>query len=123
MDLMFFIYLAGVSEKLYIFSICLAIFLGIIAFVCIGSINEARTDEDRKNCKYFFKIYASLAVLFFAISVVIPDSKTMYAMAAAHYGEKAIKSETFQRLNSKALNLLEVKIDEMLEDQNARQSK
>ncbi|KHD88855.1 MAG: hypothetical protein OM95_06990 [Bdellovibrio sp. ArHS] len=61
------------------------------------------------------KVLAALCPTFALIAAVIPSQKTMYAMAAAYYGEQAVKSETFQRLNGKAMQLLEVKIDELLE--------
>lgn len=94
--------------------------LGVIGFVTLVTGNFEDCYREEKTLKYqtlrnkLLKIFTLLLVFGALLSTLIPSQKTMYAMAAAYYGEQAVKSETFQRLNGKAMQLLEVKIDELI---------
>lgn len=116
MNLALYIYLCDVVGNigglLHVSAIFSAICLfanALTFFICL------EWKEDRSRAFRLFRYTVPACFLMFFISSVVPSQKTMYAMAAAYYGEQAVKSETFQRLNGKAMQLLEVKIDEFLE--------
>lgn len=119
MNLALYIYLCDVMNNLKEFSVGISFLLSVIVIICmffffitIGVEHEKTQNALSKKIIYWTFPF----ILFFvALSIFIPSKKTMYAMAAAYYGEQAVKSETFQRLNGKAMQLLEVKIDELLE--------
>lgn len=115
MSVMMFIYLAGISENV----VSLLRFLSTVPFVLwllfLGPLvlEEVVTKEIAIRITICFFIVSSLLGFF---SVLIPSKNVIYSMGAVHYGEKALQSETFQRLNDKALKLLEIKMDDLLEE-------
>lgn len=101
----------------------LSMLICLVTYAVSSDFNQFKRGEElceakvkQKNILGCAKIFAICSVSSLAVSVVVPSKNTMYAMAAAYYGEQAVKSETFQKLNSKAMQLLEVKIDELIGD-------
>lgn len=108
MNLALYIYLCDVVSSLSIMFAVLAAVVGFVLFMALPA-----SDGDILKWKpYWF--FWSLPPVFVLFSCLMPSQKTMYAMAAAYYGEQAVKSDTFQKLNGKAMKLLEVKIDELI---------
>jgi hypothetical protein len=101
-----FIYLANVSDKLSVFLSllgCIGIVAGPIGVVVSYS-------EENETAVRVFKniVFASLTMLFF--SCFVPSSRTLYTIAAAHYGQEAVQSE----MAVKVKHLLDLKLDELL---------
>lgn len=113
-----FIYLAGISENVVILFRFLSTAPIILWLVFLGPLvllKEVVTNERAIRITICFVI-ASLMLGSF--SALIPSKNVIYSMGAVHYGEKALQSETFQRLNDKALKLLEIKMDDLLEEKS-----
>lgn len=123
-NLMLYIYLCDIVKNLkniftvgLIFSILLTVFMSIMFISTLGS--EYSKSENAVS-KLILKFSIPIVVFFAIMITFIPSSRTMYAMAAAYYGEQAVKSETFQKLNNKAMQLLEIKIDEILNEKESK---
>jgi hypothetical protein len=119
MNLAFYIYLCDIVANLgfmSIFGMVVSAIVTIFTSIVFLSTTNPRDKEDHDLAKKIFKFSFPVLILMCFIRTTIPTTRTMYAMAAAYYGEQAVKSEAFQKLNSKAMQLLEVKIDEILGD-------
>lgn len=120
MNLALYIYLCDVVGNVGGVCIFLSVIsgIGLLMATIFMLMSEGHSYHKEANAlsKKFIKIFIPAAFAFGIPATIIPSQKTMYAMAAAYYGEQAVKSETFQRLNGKAMQLLEVKIDELIGD-------
>ena len=103
-----FIYLANVSDKLSAFLTllgCIGIVAGPLGWI-IGHSEESDT-----SIRIFRNIaFTSFAMLFF--NCFIPNSRTLYTIAAAHYGQEAVQSE----MAVKVKHLLDLKLDALLKE-------
>lgn len=116
MNLAWYIYLCDVVENISeLFKIMSFFSVFVVAINLIVLFIFFEFKDDRRKVLKMFLFMIPIAVTLSFMSAIIPKKNTMYAMAAAYYGEKAVKSEEFQRLNSKALKLIEVKIDDLLQ--------
>lgn len=127
MNLALYIYLCDVVGNVAGLLTTAAVILGMvnigIPLFCLGhaDFDTYKRGEELEEAKsvrsrmmgLFGKLIVALICVVMARAIT-PSKNTMYAMAAAYYGEQAVKSETFKKLNSKAMQLLEVKIDELI---------
>ena len=106
-----YIYLASVIQGLGIF----LTFVGLFGFLgWLGYTLFYFIERDKYHGKNWVVIW-SIATLF--VTVFIPSTKTMYMMAGAVLGEKAIESEIGQQ----TFELIQLKIKEELD--NMRKTK
>jgi len=111
-DLSWFLYLAGVLPD-----IASTVFnLGLISLTCISPLLALASTIDLKEgpfckpVKWPVKIVgASVAAIF--VSSFVPDSDTMYAIAASEIGEEVLESET----GNKAVDALNSWLDDQIE--------
>ena len=117
MSVMMFIYLAGISENVVSLLRFVSIAPIILWLLFIGPliVEEVVTKERAIRITICFVI---VSLLLGSFSELIPSKNVIYSMGAVHYGEKALQSETFQRLNDKALKLLEIKMYDLLEEKS-----
>jgi len=124
MNLALYIYLCEVVGN-FGCTLVVGIVVAIVSLVITGFVTavtenfrDSYNKENEKQCRdirnKIVKALIAVVIVCSIVRTVTPSQKTMYAMAAAYYGEQAVKSETFQRLNGKAMQLLEVKIDELI---------
>ena len=115
MSVMMFIYLAGISENV----VTLLHFLSTFPIIMWVILLPFLISEDFIGSERATRIticFAIVSLLLGSFSAVIPSKNAIYSMGAVHYGEKALQSETFQRLNDIALKLLEIKMDDLLKE-------
>lgn len=106
-----YIYLANVLSSLDFFLGLLGI-LGLVSWGLFTGVYFI--DRDKYHGKNWI-LLGSIALL--AVTVFIPSTKTMYMMAGAVLGEKAIESE----LGQQTFELIQLKIKEELD--NMRKTK
>ncbi len=102
MNTAIFIYLAEVMNNIGV--ICgLAGLFGLIGFAIFTAIYAF--ENNKYHCKNRTWI---VPLVFIAISCFVPSKKTMYMMAGAVLGEKALESKMGQQLQQ----IVELKLDE-----------
>ena len=106
-----YIYLASVINALDVFLSLLAI-LGLVSWTVYTLFYYVECDRYHGKT---WVVICSIAALF--VTVFIPSTKTMYMMAGAVLGEKAIESEIGQQ----TFELIQLKIKEELD--NMRRTK
>ena len=106
------IYLAGVSQALYIVAGILCFIMGgITLYKVLSFLDRRRDDEDLFDYKYFRKeiIVAGVCVLIF---ITIPARSTIYMIAASEISEYAITDPK----NIEIFNLLRDRVKEGLRE-------
>lgn len=123
MNLEIMIYLAGIAKGLkdLIELIGILSVIGSVGFIFIVSMfmsmdhgSDDYLTNITKNKKIVGKMpYIGIALVF--VSILIPNDKTIYAIAAANVSKQIVQSKDFTTLYDKTYKLLEQKLDEQLE--------
>ena len=109
--------LSNLSLLAFVIFLVSAIVLFIMLMIC-GD-NNWRYDEQNKLFKKAFITILSVALLL----VFIPDKKTMYLMVGAYATEKIVETPEAKEFGSKLLNVVNHKLDKMLEDEETKKEK
>ena len=117
MSVMMFIYLAGISENVVSLFRFLSTAPIILWLVFVGPLILEEVVTKKKAIRITI-CFVIASLMLGSFSALIPSKNVIYSMGAVHYGEKALQSETFHRLNDKALKLLEIKMDDLLEEKS-----
>lgn len=112
MDLMWFIYLAGIADKLEAVVTVLFI-LSILGGIALPIIGYA---EDCKFLKKLGLISLCSSVLFCLLLIVVPSSKTLYLMLGVSKGQELFKEYKGNEILDKANKLILKNLDEMLQE-------
>ncbi len=130
MEAALFVYLAGVVEGLSLFLQCVAIagVMSIVGLMIYCSDASTVFDSDLKESGFktkaelvkerrklpirLMKIFSVLTLFIGLLSTIIPDQKTMYFMAGAYIGQKALTSEVSKELQ----DILELKLKSYKQD-------
>ena len=122
MSLTLMIYLAGVVEGV---NSVLSFLLFGIAFAVVATFmmwlfhvgGEFKEDVVlRQTGLRGLKISVASFIFLGLVNSLFPAKETMWLMAGAYYGEKAIASEEFKRINEKVFKLIEKKLEELAEE-------
>lgn len=117
MELVLFVYLAGIIDSL---KSCL---VGI-AFACIGftlllsfvgmmmNIN-GNSPEILNAIKNNIKKLIFIPVFLFVFQSVLPSEKTMYIMAGTYVGVKMVQSDTFKQTSGDIFEIINLKISKI----------
>jgi hypothetical protein len=111
---MWIIYGIDVLSNLACLACLILIISGIASFICLMMLAEYDAGEKETNrLKKALAIALSAALLL----VFIPDKKTMYLMVGAYATEKIVETPEAKEFGSKLLNVVNHKLDKMLEDE------
>lgn len=106
--------------------------IAIVAFVVCGMIavinwdssgvasyEEATREQYKMVSRTFGKHASRAAILASVLAIVlalVPSEKTAYVMVGAYAAQKVAENPEVQRMSSKVLNIIELKLDEYIED-------
>jgi hypothetical protein len=110
MDAATFIYLASVLDNLHGALVVLTILL--VTGLTVSPIVLIEIEEKEKFWAPLRKAIWALSISVLLI-VFIPKKDTVYLMAAASVGQQIIESPEVKEVNSKILNIINKKLDEM----------
>lgn len=120
MSLTLMIYLAGVVENIswvlfaILFGLSVAIFVTFLMWTFNAGDGYDSNITLRQTGLKGLKISVASFVILSTITSFIPTKQTMWLMAGAYYGEKAIESEEFKRINEKVFKLIDKKLEELV---------
>lgn len=91
MEAALFVWFAGISHSL----VTMLALIGGVTFCVLGFVSfilylEGKKQDFSKTTKY---VIVPLAFLSLLVASIIPSEKTLYMMAGAYFGQKAVQSE------------------------------
>jgi hypothetical protein len=107
-----FIYLASVLDNLHGALVVLTILLVTGLTVSPIALIEIEIEEKEKFWAHIRKVIWALSISVLLL-IFIPKKDTVYLMAAASVGQQIIESPEVKEVNSKILNIINKKLDEM----------
>ena len=117
---MWIIYGIDVLSNLGVLACLVLIVSSVASFICLMMCTEYDASEKELNrLKKALTIALSAALLL----VFIPDKKTMYIMVGAYATEKIVETPEAKEFGNKLLNVVNHKLDKMLEDEEAKKDK
>lgn len=96
-------------------------FIGMIALVLIIMLVDEDPDESieetrRRACIKYLKIYGLLLLIVGTIAFILPSSRTIYIATGINAVTEATKTVAESDTAKKAVELLNIKLDEYLKD-------
>lgn len=113
-NIMYMIYLADIVDNLrgvFVITIFIFIIIGIFLGLDLLMDNYDEDDEKRFKLKCFKRSSIALGICFIIISI-LPSKQSVYIMTGLKAGNELVQSET----GTKALKVLNLKLDEYLND-------
>ena len=107
-----YIYLAGIAEKAYIIALALSLIIIVLFYCYLEYVHSLSLKLSFKVLAAFLAVELFLGVFYIAF----PSQTTFYTLAAAEVGKEVEISDTFK----KAVDLINIKLDEALEEENKR---
>lgn len=120
-DIMYIIYLADIVDNLrgvFVITIFIFIIIGIFLGLSLLMDNYDGEEDKRFKLKCFKRSSIALGICFIIISI-LPSKQSVYIMTGLKTGNEIIHSET----GTKALKILNLKLDEYLNDLQKEENK
>lgn len=115
MSLELLIYLAEVCNGLTTASILLTIFLFIVSLLTFAYSRERYLEkEDQTFFRKISVLSVSLALFFMTTAILVPSSRTIYAIAAVKMGKEISKNEKVLETSDKIYKLLNQELDKLI---------
>ena len=120
MNLFLILWLADICDNVSI-AFVLIMFIGLVvvlvtAMVTDENLGEPIEETQRKAFIKYFKIYALLVLIVGIITFILPSSKTIYIATGINAVTEATKTVAESDTAKKAVELLNIKLDEYLKD-------
>lgn len=118
---MFLVWLAGVGTSFSKILIITGFLVAALSFVVYGVryISWADGYEPDEKLKPKFNFFCKMVVsgvLMMVLGAAIPSERTAYMMGAAYLGQKALQSDTADKL----VQLMNVKLDEYIKEETSK---
>ena len=123
MNLFLILWLADICDNVSI-AFVLIMFIGLVvvlvtAMVTDENLGEPIEETQRKAFIKYFKIYALLVLIVGIITFILPSSKTIYIATGINAVTEATKTVAESDTAKKAVELLNIKLDEYLKEAKA----
>ena len=123
--MMWIIYFGGIVGSLSFLLFSGFIVCGLIGLISISSyVNKKPSDiEGSKATLRLFRLCGTISTLFIFIWVFLPNRETIYSMAGVYVGEQIMTSPEAKQVFSKSFEIINVKLDEIINDSMKKKEK